>query len=131
MPLTPTQIVTESIVGPYTLTPVPGGDLNVSWTPADPINGNFFYFDNPNGDILVAWNTDYSTPHYLTISSQPDVPFDRTGDISDYEIAAGSIAMYNLSNAVGWGIVVGPTPTSYQINFNADSATVLFAIIQR
>lgn len=127
----PTQVVTESIVGPYTLTPVPSGDLNVTWTPADAVNGNFFYYDNPNGDILMAWNTDYGVPHYLTISSQPDVPFDRTGDITNYEIPAGYVAMYNLSNPVGWGIVVGPTPTSYQINFQADSALVLFALIQR
>jgi len=131
IPASPTQIVTESIVGPYTLTPVPDGDLNVSWNPADPDNGNFFYFDNPNGDILVAWNTDYSVTHFLTIYSQPDVPFDRTGDITNYAIAAGQIAMYNFSQAVGWGINVGPTPTSFQIDIGADSAFVKFAVIQR
>jgi hypothetical protein len=131
IPATPTQIVTESIVGPYTLTPVPDGDLNVSWTAADPVNGNFFYFDNPNGDILIMWNTDYGVTHSVTIYSQPDVPFDRTGDITDYQLAAGQIAMYNFSQAVGWGINVGPTPTSYQIDIGADSATVLFAVIQR
>ena len=62
----PTQIVTESIVGPYTLTPVPPTNLNITWTAADPVNGNFFYFDNPNGDILLFWNTDYGTPHFVT-----------------------------------------------------------------
>jgi hypothetical protein len=131
IPSAPTQIVTESIVGPYTLTPVPAGDLNITWTQADPVNGNFFYFDNPSGDILLAWNTDYGVVHTLTIFSQPDVPFDRTGDITEYEISAGSIAAYNLSQAVGWGIVVGPTPTSYQIDIQADSDTVWFAVIQR
>jgi hypothetical protein len=129
-PATPTQIVTEAMIGPYTTTPVPAGNLAIAFTAADPVNGNFFYFDYPKGDLIIAHNTDYTATHYFTLYSVPDIPFDRTGDISEYAVPAGTLMIYNLNAATGWGIVIGPTPTSYQVDIQADSAALQFAIIQ-
>lgn len=127
-----TLIFTESIVGPYTATPVGAGDLNISWTAADPVNGNYYVYDAPDGDILLAWNTDYGVAHNFTLSSTTDSPFLRLGDIT-YSLTAGQIMAYNLgefpSNVpTGWATQLGST---FNIQFLADSATVMFAIIQR
>lgn len=122
-----TLIFTESIEGPYVVTPVGAGDLVVSWTAADPVNGNYFTWDAPKGDILFAWNTDYSVSHNFTLTSVEDSPFLRTGDITNYAIPAGTVMAFLLNTASGWGTPLGSV---FNINFSADSALVQFAIIQ-
>jgi hypothetical protein len=130
--MAPTLIVTESVVGPYTTTPVAATDLNLTWTPADPVNGNQLVYDAPSGDILLAWNQDYVTPHNFTLTSTPDSPFLRTGDITNYALAGGQIMAYYLGNfpaniPSGWSTLIGG---SYYINFLADSSSIVFAILQ-
>jgi hypothetical protein len=120
MPNTP--ITTQPVIGPYNSTPVSALGLNITFTTADVANGNCFAADS-EGDILIAWNTDTSS-HTLTISSQPDSPFLRTGDVTAYALGAGLIAMWDFSSQSGWVDLFG------NINFSASSATVKFAVIQ-
>jgi hypothetical protein len=129
----PTLITSESIIGPYVATPVTPTDLNLTWTPADVANGNQFIYDAPDGDILLAWNRDYVTPHNFTLTSTLDSPFQRLGDISSYALAGGQVMAFNLGEfpndvPTGWGSQIGG---SYYINFSADSSMIYFAIIQR
>jgi hypothetical protein len=129
---TPTLITTESVVGPYVAVPVSAADLNITWTAADVANGNQLIYDAPAGDILLAWNKDYTASHNFTLTSSQDTPFLRTGDISGYALAAGQIMAFYLGNfpnnqPLGWSTFIG---SNYFINFSADSASVYFAILQ-
>lgn len=131
--MAPTPVFSELIIGPYTPVPVSPTNLNLSWTAADPVNGNQFIYDSPSGDILLAWNRDYTTPHNFTLTSTQDDPFLRLGDIQNYEITAGQIMAYNLGNfpnniPTGWGTLLAST---YYINFSADSPLIYFSILQR
>jgi hypothetical protein len=127
-----TNIITESVIGPYTAVPVGAGDLNITWTAADPVNGNQIIYDTPYGDLLLAWNTAYSTSATFTLSSTQDAPFLRTGDISNYTLAAGQILAFYLGNfpsdvPTGWSTLIGG---SYYIDFRASTSAVKFAILQ-
>ena len=51
-----TLIYTQPINGPVVSVPLTAGALDIVWTPADTVNGNYFIWDSPNGDILLAWN---------------------------------------------------------------------------
>jgi hypothetical protein len=117
-----TPITTQSVTGPYSATPVTALALNIAFVAADVANGNCFASDS-GGDILIAWNSDTST-HHLTITSQPDNPYLRTGDVTAYALGAGLFAMWDFSNFSGWVDLFN------KVYFSADSATVKFAIIQ-
>lgn len=130
--MAPTLITSESVIGPYIATPVSPTDLNVSWTAADSVNGNQLIYDAPSGDILLAWNKDYTLAHNFTLTSMLDTPFQRLGDISNYSLAGGQIMAFYLGNfpssvPTGWGALIGG---SYYINFSADSSLIYFAILQ-
>jgi len=133
MPATP--ISTQTVQGPYVVTPLSAGSLDATFTAADVSNGNSFVCD-ANGDILIVWNTD-SSSHNLTITSQEDTPYLRTGDITNYSLSAGDIAIFNFEPNVGGAPstpsseVPGWTDSFNNIFISADNALVKFAIISR
>lgn len=122
-----TLVFTESILGPYIETPPTTGELTLSWTTADPVNGNYFNFDTPAGDIFLVWNTAYTTPATVTITSTLDTPFLRLGDIT-YTVPAGQIMVFNFSKVTGWGTLISGAS---QIVFTCSTASCLISIIQR
>jgi hypothetical protein len=117
-----TQIFTQAMDGPYVSLPVTGGDLDITWTAADTVNGNYFQYDAAAGDIILVWNTDTAT-HTWTLTSNPDSPFLRTGDIANYSVAAGVISVYNLNESLGW------INTFNDVMLSASSNLVKFAIL--
>jgi hypothetical protein len=83
---------------------------------------------------LVVWNTDSGSPpptHHFTLTSQPDAPFLRTGDITNYAVGAGVISVFNLEPDTTTGAATGWVNNFGQILFSADSANVYFAVIER
>ena len=121
-----TQIATTPIFGPFATLPIAATSLDVAFVAGDPVNGNFFIWDSPYGDILIAWNTD-SSPHHITITSQPDACAGRTGDITNYVIGAGVFSVYDFPgpSATGWANTFG------HILFSTDSALGKFLILER
>jgi hypothetical protein len=91
-----TQVVTQAINGPSIEVPVAAGLLTITWQAADP-TGNFFYWDNPNGDILLVWNT----------GSNP------IGTAGDYAIlGASAVTNSDGASTVISGGLIGSYPTN-------------------
>jgi hypothetical protein len=129
---TQTLIATEPIAGPYPTLPVAATSLDLTWTAADTVNGNYFILDKivnfgsaggGGGDVLLVWNTDTSA-HNLTLKSQPDQA-GRSGDITTYSVGAGVVSAFDYSQLSGWA------DSSGFVYISADNATVKFAILQK
>ena len=73
--------------------------------------------------ILIFQNTD-SGAHTITIHSIADVPFNRTGNVTAYSLAAGAIAMFGPFKASGW-----KQASEGDLWFEANDATVKVAVI--
>jgi hypothetical protein len=134
---TQTQVATQPIVGPYPTLPVGATSLDLVFTAADPVNGNYFTADqfsylsqapgnfpqgSIGGDYLLMWNQSGS-PVTVTLTSQP--VNGRTGDITSYTIAANTISAFKFSNLAGWQ---DGTSNVYLL---ASSASLFLAVLQR
>lgn len=127
----PTLIATTAVPGPYPTLPIAPLSLDLAFTAADPVNGNYFVADpvtslpvgNLGGDILLVWNT-VGTPAAFSLSSQPDAA-GRVGDIASYTIAPNTVSAFKYSSLVGWADATG------NIYISSPVATVLFAILRR
>jgi hypothetical protein len=135
---TQTLIATQPIVGPYPSLPVAPASLDLVFTAADPVNGNYFVADqfsyisaapgnlplgSIGGDYILVWNQ-AGAPATVTFTSQPDAQ-GRTGDITTYSVAANTISALKLSNLTGW------QDGTHNVYVQASAATVFFAILQR
>jgi hypothetical protein len=133
-----TQIATQPIVGPYPALPVAPASLDLVFTAADPVNGNYFTADqfsyiasypgaapqgSIGGDYILVWNQT-GAPATVTFTSQPDAQ-GRTGDITTYSVAANTISALKLSALSGW------QDGTNKVFVQASAATVFFAILQR
>ncbi len=114
-----TVITTQSPKGPYPGT-VSAGQLDLTWTAADTVNGNAFVMTGH--EILLMWNPDASA-HTVTISSVSDVR-NRTGDVTNYSIAATTISAFNFV-----GLTDGWQQSNGQVYFSSNSNLIKFAII--
>jgi len=135
---TQTPIATQPIAGPYPATlPVPAASLDLVFTAADPVNGNYFTADqfsyisaaagiNPQGsiggDYILLWNQ-AGAPATVTITSQP--LNGRSGDIVSYSIAANTISAFKFSELKGW------QDNLANVYLLASAATVFIAVLQR
>jgi hypothetical protein len=139
---TQTQIATQPIAGPYPALPVGAGSLDLVFTAADPVNGNYFVADqfsynssapgivpagSIGGDYILVWNTD-TNPHNFGLASVP--VNGRSGDVGggltpSYVVGAGVVSAFKLSQLAGWQDAFS------NVLFKADSALVKFAILQR
>lgn len=77
---------------------VQAGDLTLTQTACDAVNGNSFAFTGR--EILIVNNPD-AAPHTFTVTSIAD-QLGRTGDISGYSVAATTIAVIDLDTLPGW-----------------------------
>lgn len=114
-----TVLTPQSPKGPYPGT-VGAGSLDIAWTAADVANKQSFVASG--NDLLLAWNSDVSA-HTITLTSVPDRQ-GRTGDITAYSIAAGTIAAFQFDELSGWAQSDGT------IQCEANHATVKFAVLK-
>jgi hypothetical protein len=135
---TQTQVTTQPIAGPYPATlPVPATSLDLVFTAADPVNGNYFTADqfsyqsqaagispqgSIGGDYILLWNQG-GAPATVTITSQP--LNGRSGDIVSYSIAANTISAFKFSSLAGW------QDNLANVYLLASAATVFIAVLQR
>jgi hypothetical protein len=98
---------------------VAAGALDLVWTAADVANKH--QLTATGRDILLVWNTDASA-HNFTLTSVADKQ-NRTGDVTNYSLAAGKVAAYKFDDLTGWAQADG------SIYFEADNALVKFAVI--
>lgn len=119
-------VAAQTTPGSYPALQPTAGSLALAWQAADATN--FQYTPLTNGKTyLLAMNTD-SAAHTVTISSVADAPFNRTGDITAYSLAAitGStpvVAQFGPFSSAGW------SQAGAQLWFQANNAAVLFAVI--
>jgi hypothetical protein len=77
---------------------VQAGDLTLTQTACDNVNGNSFAFTGR--ETLIVNNPD-AAPHTFTLTSIAD-SLGRTGDIGPYSVAATTIAVIHLDTMPGW-----------------------------
>lgn len=87
--------------------------------------GNLNQFEFNTGDILLAWNTDAGA-QTCKVTSKAAQKTGRTGDIGDYSIGAGEIAVIGPFNDQD-----GFKQSDGYIYIEASDATVKFAVIQQ
>jgi hypothetical protein len=133
---TQTLIATQPIAGPYPSLPVAAASLDLAFTAADAVNGNYFVADqfsynsaapgivplgSIGGDYLLVWNPTGGALTF-TLTSQP--VNGRSGDITSYSVGAGVISAFKFSNLAGW------QDGSNNVYF-LGAAGLMFAVLQR
>lgn len=96
------------------------GDLAVTETACDNVNGNLFPFTGK--EILWVHNTDVGTQTF-TVTSVAD-SLGRTGDINAYSMATGTFAAIDLTQIAGW------KQTSGNLLLACSAATVKFVVLR-
>lgn len=114
-----TNIPAQSLIGAYPSLPISAGGADLTFTAADAVNGNSTPLVD-NKTVLLAYNTD-SAPHNVSVNSVADT-LNRTGDITNYSVAAGKVAAFGPFKAAGWA-------NSNTLQFSGADATVEFAVI--
>jgi hypothetical protein len=112
-----TSLTAKAVVGGYGTYSADGADF--TWTAADVANGN--QVAATNNDLVLAYNSG-ATPYTVTISSVAD-PFNRTGDITTYSLAAGEYGVFGPFPNLGWKQSDG------YLYLAASNASVRFAVI--
>lgn len=91
----------------------------VTMAGADVGNGNDFAQDR---DVLVIAQNTGGSPYTVTITSQADPQYGRTGDVNAQSLAAGEIRIFRLTGP-GWADSNG------KINISATNAAVQFGVV--
>jgi hypothetical protein len=81
-------------------TPLAPGSATLSFVAGDAAQNNFCALVNGKTMVYV-YNADTAATHTLTIHSVID-PLNRTGDITNYALAALSISAFGPFTNVGW-----------------------------
>jgi hypothetical protein len=114
-----TALTANLLKGPFPSS-VNAGDLDLTWTVADPTNKNAV--PASGRDIILFWNTD-TVSHNINISSAPDSR-NRKGDIGPYSLGASKIGHFQVTDTVGW------VQSDGNLYFDADSALVKYAVLK-
>lgn len=115
----PTSITAQTPLGPYPGA-VSAGQLALTFTAADNVNGNSFALTGH--EILIVDNTDVGA-QTVTITSVADSR-GRTQDVTAYSMAAGTFAAFSFRGGTeGWKQSDGT------VHITASAAAVKFAII--
>ena len=124
------MLVAAAFAVPTSLTPVvmkennyavQAGDLTVTETACDNVNGNSFPFTGR--EILLVHNTNAGGAQTFSITSTPD-QYGRTGDIANYSIVASGIAVIDLDTLTGW------KQTNGTLLLACNAATVKFVVLR-
>src|SRR5215469_8836647 len=84
----------------YPNLPLGAGSANLTMSAADTVNSNYTAIVEGK-TVLLAYNAHATTTFTLTINSVSNVN-QRTGDITNYALAALTAAMFGPFNAAGW-----------------------------
>ena len=91
----------------------------VTMAAGDVGSGNDFAQDRDC--LLVAWNSGAS-PYYVTITSQADSRYGRTGDVTQQDLAADEIRVFRLTGD-GWADSNG------KINVAVENAAIKLGVL--
>lgn len=112
--LTPIQLKVDNYA-------VVAGDLTLTFTASDTVNGNSF--PATGKEILLVQNTD-TVAHNFGIASVAD-PLGRTdASLSAYSVAASTIIAIQMSQLGGW------VQSNGNVNLTSTSALLKFAVIR-
>jgi len=113
-------VTPQTTPGAYPALQPGAGSLTITFQACDPSLLNYAPLVNGK-TYLLAQNTD-SGAHTVTITSVADAPFNRTGDITAYSVAAGVVAQFGPFATAGWS-------NGGQLWFAGNDATIKFAVI--
>lgn len=115
-----TAIPVNTTLGSYPTLPISAGGADLEFNAnTDPTDRVTPLVDNKT--MILAYNSG-ATPRTITIGSVVDSPFNRTGDINAYSVAAGKIAMFGPFKSAGWA-------SSGNLNVDVSNAELLTAAI--
>lgn len=116
-----TAITVQTAKGPFEAITAGGADFTLA--AGDVANGNDFVCTGK--ELLIAQNSDGATAYYVTITSVADEK-NRSGDITQYSLAAGDFAIFTVgfTNSKGWKQTTG------KIHVDVENAAVLLAVIK-
>lgn len=116
---TPTALTTIVLI--QNNVAVSAGQLTITWTACDNVNGNSF--TSTGREILLVNNTAGSSGTF-TVSSVPDSLGRSDTSLTAYSLAAAGYAAVQMKFTTGW-LQSGGT-----INLSCSAATMKFAVIQ-
>lgn len=106
--------------GPYPTLPVAANSLDVALATADVANGNAVDFTSSRM-LIIAQNSHASDPQTFTVASS--ALNGRTGDVTNYSLAAGEVAALLVERA-GW------VQSDGKLYLNGANAAIKFAVIK-
>jgi hypothetical protein len=99
---------------------VQAGDLTITFTACDAVNGNSFYATG--NDILLVQNADTSA-HGFTVTSVPDTFGRSDSSLTGYSIAASTITGLHVKYLTGW------RQSNGTVTLGCDSTQIKFAVL--
>lgn len=112
------QIVAQDVAGPYPGT-VSANELDFTMV-AGNVSSNTFVCTGK--ELLIARNSSTDTTYTITITSQLD-EYNRSGDITAYEIGPLEYAAFKFTNTRGW------RDSSGLVSFTVNNASIYVAIL--
>lgn len=93
--------------------------LDLTWATGD-TTGNYITASTGTTYLLLVYNAHATVAKTITISSVVDSPFNRTGDITAYSVAAQGYSHFYFQASAGWkdgSNHITITPQSTDIKF--------------
>lgn len=113
--LTPIQLKQDNYA-------VVAGDLTITFTASDTVNGNSF--PATGNEILLINNTD-TVAHTITVTSVADSIGRSDTSLTNYSVAGSTIAAIQMSQIAGWAATNG------NVNLTSTNALVKFAVLRK
>jgi hypothetical protein len=98
------------------------GDLAITFTVCDNVNGNAF--TSTGKEILLVQNSDGAGAHTFTVTSVPDAIGRSDSSLTGYSVPLNGFTAINVNTLAGWKQNTG------QIFLACNSALIKFAVIQ-
>ena len=117
-----TNVALTTPIGSYPVLPVAANAADAVQVAADVANGNQIPFGSAARLLVLVFNSHAATPYAFTVTSSLDA-FNRTGDITAYDVQAGEIIPLVL-NRDGW------RQTDGNLYISGTNAAVKFVAIQ-
>ncbi len=102
--------------------PVLAGDLTLTFTACDNVNGNAF--TSTGKEILIVQNSDAAGAHTFTVNSIPDQLGRSDTSLTGYSLPLSTFAVLNMNTLLGWKQNTG------QIFLACNSNLIKFAVVQ-
>jgi hypothetical protein len=102
---------------------VVAGDLTVTFTPSDTVNGNSF--PATGNEVLLIWNTDGAAAHTFTVTSVADSLGRSDTSLTNYSVPLNTIAAIQMSTLGGW------IQTNGNVNLTSSNALLKFAVLKK